>query len=181
MAIILGWRRTFLLFAAPSLASVGKAMANRLSPKCLFAAWIFGWVIAIYLPSLLVALAGLSPLAEGRSLPAATFAVADEVAPAAKIGFALLFGLMVIGIRRLNLRLWLELAADVAAACLATLIVLAFLPREWSRGFGIGLTGERYQGEALAIYLVGAVLAGLVFSISYRRCVARSRAQAAQK
>jgi hypothetical protein len=153
---------------------------NRPSLKCLFVAWIFGWVVAIYLPSALVALADLSPLAEGRSLPAATFAVADEVAPAAKIGFALLLGLLAIAVRRLSLRRPLEFAADVAAACLAMFLMLALLPREWSRGFGIGLTGERFQSEALAIYLVGAVFSGLVFSISHRRCQRRNRPQTAE-
>jgi hypothetical protein len=155
--------------------------ANPVSPKCLFAAWILGWAVAIFLPSALVAFTGLSPLAEGRSLPAATFAVADQVAPAAKIGFGLLFGLMLFVIRRLNLQWSLQLAADITAACLATFIVLALLPREWSRGFGIGLTGERYHLEALAIYLLGAAAAGLASSISYRRCKGRHRTQTAAR
>jgi hypothetical protein len=153
--------------------------ANPVSPKCLFAAWIVGWAVAIYLPSALVALTGLSALTEGRSLPAATIAVADEVAPAAKIGFGLLFALLLFAVRRLNPRGWLMLGADIAAACLASFIVVAFLPREWSRGFGIGLTGERYHLEALAIYLLGAVAAGFAASTSYRKCNGRHRAQPA--
>jgi hypothetical protein len=55
-------------------------------PKCFFIALIAAWGAAIFLPSLIVAAAGLSRLAAGRSLSAATIEVADEVAPAAKIG-----------------------------------------------------------------------------------------------
>ena len=155
--------------------------SNPVSPRCFFTAWILGWVVAIYLPSLLIALTGLSPLAEDRSLPAATFAVADEVAPAAKIGFGLLFALLTFVVERLYPRRWAELAADLAAACLAMLAVLTLLPREWSRGFGIGLGGERFQAGALTIYFLGAVLAGLVFWISHRRCKGRvGREQAAR-
>lgn len=144
------------------------------SLKCFFIAWIFGWVTAIYLPSGVIAALGLSPLAEGRGLPAATFAVADEVAPFAKIGFAIAFGLFMIGARRLlRVRGLAAILADAALAAAAMLLTLAVLPADWSRGFGIGLTGERFAPDVTAIYLLGAVLAGILFSISESRCARR--------
>jgi hypothetical protein len=146
------------------------------SPRCFFVAWVAGWCVAVYLPSAAIALTGLSPLAAGRNPASATFAVADQVAPAAKILFALLFGLMLLAARRfIRSSPGQRLATDMLAACIATLLVLAFLPAEWSRGFGIGLTGKRFAALPLLIYLAGALLAGLSFSLSERRCERASR------
>ncbi len=148
--------------------------SRRLSLKCVFIAWILGWVVAVYLPSALIAATGLSPLVEGRTLPMAIFAVADEVAPLAKIGFALLFGLFMFGARKLlAMRAVAAALADAALAAAAMLLTLALLPADWSRGFGIGLSGERFAPDATAIYLLGAVLAGILFSVSEGRCAAR--------
>ncbi len=138
-------------------------------PKCFFVALIAGWVVAIFLPSLIVAAAGLSPLAAGRNLAAATVRVADEVAPAAKIGFALLFAALLYARRR-----WTAapaLPADLLVGCAAMLAVLALLPLAWSRGFGIGLSGRRFDPDLLAIYLVGGALAGLAFHLAERSCL----------
>ena len=144
------------------------------SLKCFFIAWIFGWATAIYLPSAVIAATRLSPLAEGRSFPAATFAVADEVAPFAKIGFALALGLFMFGARRiLPARGMAAVLADAALAAGAMLLTLALLPADWSRGFGIGLTGERFAPAATAIYLLGALVAGVQFSVSEARCANR--------
>lgn len=149
-------------------------MLRPFSPRCFFTAFVAAWVMAVYLPSLVIAAAGLSPLAAGKSLPAATFAVADEVAPFAKIGFALLFGLLVFASRRLlRVRTAAAIAADAGAAIAAMLMVLAFLPSDWSRGFGVGLTGIRFAPGVTAIYVAGALVAGLAFSIVERRCIAR--------
>jgi hypothetical protein len=144
-----------------------------ISPKCFFAAWIFGWVVAIYLPSALFALTGLSPLAEGRGFFAATFAIADEVAPAAKIGFAVLLGLLLFATRKARLRRAAIIAADMLFACAAMFLVLALLPAAWSRGFGVGMVGVRFMQDVTLIYLAGAALAGLVFSLSEARCRGR--------
>ena len=145
------------------------------SLKCFFAAWIFGWVIAIYVPSLLLAATELSPLAQGRGLPAAILAVADEAAPAAKIGFAVLMGLFLFVARRLiRIQGAAAVAADTMLALLAMLLMLALLPADWSRGFGIGMTGTRFAPAVTLIYLAGAGLAGLVFSLSEARCLRRT-------
>lgn len=127
------------------------------------------------MPSALIALTGTSPLTQGRGLPAATLAVADEVAPAAKIMFAILFALMLLLARRVALSSLLCVMLDMFIACLSTVLVLAFLPADWSRGFGIGLTGARFAFEPLLIYLGGAMLAGFSFSMSERNCLTRAR------
>jgi len=140
-------------------------------PKCFFIALIAAWVVAIFLPSAIVAAAGLSPLAAGRNLAAATIEVADEVAPAAKILFALLLASLLYARRK-----WLPVAAlpaDMLVACVAMLTVLALLPPDWSRGFGIGLAGTRFDPTLLAIYLLGAALAGLAFHLAERKCLRR--------
>ena len=144
--------------------------------KCFFAAWIFAWVVAIYVPSAVIALGGLSPLAENRSFPAAVLAIADEVAPAAKIGFAVLLAAFLFAARKtVALRRPVALAADILFACLAMFLTLALLPAEWSRGFGIGIDGTRFDPKATLIYLAGGALAGLTFSLSEAKCLARGR------
>ena len=69
--------------------------------------------------------------------------MADEVAPAAKIGFALLFVLLLAARRRLLPRP--AVPADMILGAAAMLAVVAVLPRNWSRGFGIGLAGARFD------------------------------------
>jgi len=143
-------------------------------PRCFFVAWIFSWVTAIYLPSVLIAIAGLSPLVTGKGLPAGTFAVADEVAPAAKLSFALLVALFMFVARRIApARRSLAVAADMLLALSAMLLVLAILPEDWSRGFGIGLTGTRFAPALTTIYASGGLLSGLVFSMSEAKCSTR--------
>lgn len=141
-------------------------------PKCFLIALISAWAAAIYVPSLAVAAAGLSPLASGRSLPAAVWAVADEVAPAAKIGFALLFVLLLAARRRLLPRP--AVPADMILGAAAMLAVVAVLPQNWSRGFGIGLAGARFDPAPLALYLLSGALAGLVFNRIEAGCRRRS-------
>ena len=147
-----------------------------LRPKCLFSAWIFGWVTVIYLPSLLFALTRISPLADRGPLLRATFAVADEVAPAAKLSVAPLLGAFMLAARRLTApRPLPAVLLDMLLALAAMLSVLALLPEAWSRGLGIGMTGERFAPDATAIYALGAMLCGLVFSLTEARCLARMK------
>ncbi|MGA9581698.1 MAG: hypothetical protein WBR13_06990 [Allosphingosinicella sp.] len=137
-------------------------------PKCFFIALIAGWVVAIFLPGAILAAAGLSPLAAGRNLAAATFEIADEVAPAAKIGFALIFALLLYARRRL-VRIP-ALPADMLIGCVAMLAILALLPPAWSRGFGIGLAGSRFDPALVAVYLLGGAAAGIAFHLAENKC-----------
>lgn len=148
--------------------------ARPIEPRCFFVAWIFSWVTAIYVPSALVALSDLSPLTEGRNLISAIFAVADEVSPAAKIGFAVILAALMVAARKLiTPSALLAAVVDMLLALLAMVVMLTILPREWSRGFGIGLSGTRFALDATTIYVVGGLLSGLVFSVSEARCSVR--------
>ena len=148
---------------------------RRTAPTCFFAGWIVGWATAIYVPSALIALTNLSPVVQGRTLLSGIFEVADEVAPAAKISFAVIFAVLMFVARRLTIsRGFVAIAVDMLLASTAMLLTLAILPPDWSRGFGIGLTGTRFAPDVTAIYMAGALLSGLVFSLSEARCSART-------
>ena len=142
------------------------------SVKCLFAGWVFGWVTAIYLPSFSIAVLSLSPLATGDNLFLDAFAVADEVSPAAKLAFAILFGGFLLIARLAGAHRWL---IDAALGVVSMLLVVAFLPEQSSRGFGVGLNGTRFDMLPTLIYVVGGFLSGVVFSFSAARCLARSQ------
>lgn len=142
--------------------------------RCLFVALISAWVVAVFVPSAVIALTGLSPLAAGHGFLAATWRVADEVAPFAKIGYAAAFLVLFILSRRIPFdRIW-DIPLDIFLACVAMFLVLAFVPQDWSRGFGIGLTGCRFSPLPTLIYFVGAALSGLTFAISERNCAKRT-------
>jgi hypothetical protein len=146
--------------------------ARLFKSKCFFVAWVFGWVTAIYVPSVLITVAGLSPLTTGSNFFSDVFAVADEVAPAAKLAFAILFGIFLILVPKVENALATTINMALAAA--AMLLVVALIPEEWSRGFGIGLAGTRFAALPTAIYFSGGLLSGFVFSVSEARCRARS-------
>jgi hypothetical protein len=112
-----------------------------------------------------------APVLEARGLPGATLSIADEVSPAAKIGFALLLALFLIAARKVTgTSLTAAVAVSIVAASLAMALMLVALPVEWSRGFGIGLTGVRFAPVVTAFYFIGASLAGLAFALSETKC-----------
>jgi hypothetical protein len=134
---------------------------------------VLGWATAVYLPSLLIALLSLSPLATGENLFVDTFQVADEVSPAAKLAFAVLFGGLLIGVRAARgLR---RMLVDALFGAVSIMLVVAVLPESWSRGFGVGLSGVRFATGPLTIYIIGGLLSGLVFSLAEARCILRNQ------
>lgn len=141
-----------------------------LRPRCVFLGLIMAWVVAIYVPSFVLPAVGLALLAPGQSLPAAAWAMADEAAPLAKLSYAAILSAFLLGVRRLALNRFALIAADVALACVAMLAVLALLPEDWSRGFGIGLTGTRFATGPTLVYLVGAAFSGFTFSLVEANC-----------
>lgn len=100
----------------------------------------------------------------------AIWSTADAVGPAAKIGFVAVLALLLAPVRRAPSGLGRHLAVWVTAGALAVLSVLALLPTELSRGFGIGLGGTRFALDSLPIYLGGAMAAGAVGALVQRRC-----------
>jgi len=135
---------------------------------------MLGWATAVYLPSLLIALLSLSPLASGGNLLLDTFQVADEVSPAAKLTYAVLFGALVMSARVGGAGRGLPINALIGVVSIA--LVVALLPEYWSRGFGIGLNGVRFDPLPTAIYLIGGLAGGVVFTLAEARCMLRSLA-----
>lgn len=166
----------FLLVAAScstaQKVALNDCMMSRRSyqPRCLFVALISAWAVAVFVPSAIFALAGLSPLAAGHGLLEGTWRVADQVAPFAKLGYAAAFLALVLVSRRASIpRRWVILL-DIILACVAMLLVLALLPSAWSRGFGVGLVGQRFSTVPTIIYMLGAVLSGISFAVAETRC-----------
>jgi len=141
-------------------------------PRCFFVALLLAWFVAIFAGSALIALSGLSPITAGRSLPSAIWEVADEMAPAAKLGFVIAVAPLLLAVDRLAAPRLAPFAA-VVATCVAMLSTLALVPAPYSRGFGIGLTGARFDTVPLLLYLASAALAGIAFIASDARCRAR--------
>jgi hypothetical protein len=136
--------------------------------RCSGPAWLFGWVTAVFLPSLLIAFEryGLA------GLPGNSWKAADDIGPFAK----LLLGALLILFFWLATRLHAgPLALRAALGGLAAMaLTLALIPAAYSRGFGIGLSGARFDPAILPWYAIGAVAAGCVFALALARCRARS-------
>lgn len=144
------------------------------SLKCLFVAWVLAWATAVYLPSLIIALLSLSPLASGGNLLMDTFEVADEVSPAAKLTYAIIYGTLVMSARAGGAGRGLSIHILIGVVSMA--LVVALLPAYWSRGFGIGLNGIRFDPLPTATYLIGGFASGVVFSLSEAKCFSGSQA-----
>lgn len=132
-------------------------------PRCLILGMVLAWIAALYLPLILIAAAGPSGIT-------ASWAMADAVSIPAKLGFALIFAALILASRRFPLGPQARVAADAVLGALAMLLLLAFLPQAWSRGFGIGLTGARFDAVATFCYLAGGLAAGLVFTLADAKC-----------
>ena len=134
----------------------------------------------VFVPSAMIALLGFSNAPNGTpvglsNLPATTWEVADEVGPAAKLLMIALFAALVLLGERLGPgTTWKRYALNIALGIGAMLLVLGLLPEALSRGFGIGLTGARFDPSILSIYLVGGVLGGLAFTVSVTKCRAKA-------
>lgn len=143
---------------------------RRFRPRCLFLGMIFGWVVAIYVPSAMIAAFGLAPPGTPPGIIAATWHMTDEIGPIAKLAFAALAAALLLGTRLAAMPRTARAAADAALGVLAMMLLLAFLPEAWSRGIGIGLTGQRFDPALLPIYLLGGALSGLTFSLADAKC-----------
>ena len=139
-------------------------------PRCLAAGLIVSWILAIYVSSALLIAAGLAPGYRGRGLLAGLWDFTDQISFGAKLAYALASSALLLGSRAIPMSRPLRTAADVFLACAAMLLVLGLLPRDWSQGLGIGLTGQRFDPHALPRYLAAAALAGLVFTFADANC-----------
>lgn len=144
---------------------------STITARCFFVGWMLGWATAVYAPSALIVALALSPRVTGQNFFLDVFAVADEVSPAAKLLFGALFAGALIMAQRLGTGR--SMMINAALGMVSILAVITLLPQDWSRGFGIGLNGIRFDPVPTAIYLGGGLLSGVVFSILEARCRAR--------
>jgi hypothetical protein len=96
--------------------------------------------------------------------------------PAVKLLLIAFFALQVLGgWRAASQRTGPRMAVDAGAGALAMLLTLAAVPESLSRGFGVGLTGARFDPALLPIYLCGGAFGGIVFTLSRARCRSRQK------
>lgn len=144
--------------------------------RCFLPAWIAAWVTAIFLPSVIIAYLGISLPAAAigtglERLPATSWKVADDVGPVVKLmtGGLLLAGFLALG-RVRGLGSGGRFAVATGIGVMAILFTIAFAPSAYSRGFAAALTGARFDVTTTPIYLLGGMLAGVVFALVSDRC-----------
>lgn len=143
---------------------------------CLAPAWLFAWVTAIFLPSLLIALLPPHALLAGGNVLQETWRIADAIGPFAKLALGGVLAVTLTIASRLRARsLVVDCAIAMIASGLAMGATLALLPADLSAGFGVGLTGQRFDFALLPLYAIGAGAAGVVFALSVWSCERRKR------
>lgn len=153
--------------------------AERSGVRCALTALLAAWVAMVFGTSLLMAAFG--PLGPGpasvQELARAVWKGADDMGPAVKVLMIVLFGVQMLGGKRHDPpRPEHSLALATLLGAFAMLMTVALIPESLSRGFGVGLTGKRFDGATLPIYLCAGALGGVVFTLSRARCRAyRSR------
>jgi hypothetical protein len=61
-------------------------------------------------------------------------------------------------------------ALNIASGAAAITLTLALVPAAFSRGFGVGLTGSRFDPGLLLLYLVSSALSAVAYTVSLTRC-----------
>ncbi|MCB2376814.1 hypothetical protein LGH70_04435 [Hymenobacter sp. BT635] len=106
-----------------------------------------------------------------------TWEIGDAMGPAVKISYILLLGLLLLAFKGVvNKTRTFSYLLPIVFAVLSATLVLAFLPAEFSRGYGIGLTGVRFDIGVLPIYFMGAILSGLAFGIVFNGLAEKQKA-----
>ena len=102
--------------------------------------------------------------------------IADEMGPAVKLSIVIVLGILVHLFRNTisKSRIYFYLSS-IAFAIISVLSVLALLPVNLSRGYGIGLTGTRFDTEMMPVYLIGAILGGIVLAYVYIKLSSQSK------
>jgi hypothetical protein len=150
--------------------------AARGSLRCTLTALLWAWVTMVFATSALVALLvapndTITAIVAERGPVGATVRLADEMGPAVKLLLIAVFALLVLLGERVAARpVAARYALNAALGAAAMLLVLAVVPASFSRGFGVGLTGQRFHASLLPIYLTCGALAGLAFTHSATVC-----------
>ncbi|SKB68968.1 hypothetical protein [Daejeonella lutea] len=94
----------------------------------------------------------------------------DAIGPIVKIALILIFGILTgIFKNTLNISALQVYSKSAVIGVISVLLVLLFLPVEYSRGFGIGLTDHRLHPNFLPLYLLGAILGGIAYAYTFLR------------
>jgi hypothetical protein len=141
--------------------------------RCALTALLAAWVAMVFGTSLLMAAFG--PLGPGpasvQELARAVWKGADDMGPGVKLLLIVFFGVQMLGGKRRDPpRPEHGIVLEALLGAFAMLMTLALIPEPYSRGFGVGLTGARFDGATLPIYLCGGALGGVVFTLSRERC-----------
>jgi hypothetical protein len=140
------------------------------------------WAVAVFLPSAAIAYLGISESAAEigmgfNHILSTTWKVADDVGPFAKLMIGTLLALLSVVAFAVTPRNSLTRTVACAfAGVLATVLTLLFIPAQYSRGFGAGLTGVRIDQNTLPIYALCGLISGVVLRVVHQRCSSRQAA-----
>lgn len=98
--------------------------------------------------------------------------IGDAMGPAVKISLIIIFALLVFIFKhKISSNRIASYGLPILFAILSITLVLAFLPSQFSRGYGIGLTGVRFDSDLIYIYIyiLGAIFGGLAFSYTFNK------------
>lgn len=125
-----------------------------------FKPWLLAWGCSIFFSSALLAV--LYPVNQVGFL-SRFWAIADEMSPLAKLmfggGLALTF-ILLASARRISRFSYLQFGP---AAATIPAIVMAIIPVDYSRGFGLGFSAELFDPVELGCWMIGSFLGGLLF------------------
>ena len=145
-------------------------MKEKSKPAVIATAFLAGWVAMIFCTSALLVLFApiLLPVYHTNVLInflQSTWEVADEMGPLVKISLIIVFGILVFLFKGVlnSPAIWVY-TKYISIAIISMIIVLGLLPSDYSRGFGIGLTGMRFDKNVLHLYILGAMIGGALFA-----------------
>ena len=155
-------------------------MRSSSSIRCFGTAWIIGWAVAVFVPSAIIAYAAPSsapdqPWSGFNGFLSATWNIADEVGPFAKIAFGAMFLALCAGIASFKIQAPFKILVLFCMAGIAAMLAaLLLIPEAYSRGFGIGLTGARLDSSTLPYYIAGGMAAGAAFYFVQWSCTTKA-------
>lgn len=158
-----------------SLIQAGKPL------RCWMLALLSGWVTVVFTSSVLIVLRDVpnAMTRAGFGSPgwiAASWRVADEMAPSAKLLLVAILAMLLwlseqwLPARMADAQTWQSFLRNIGIGWVSMILTLALVPADLSRGFGVGLSGTRFDPVVLPLYLVSAALGAIVYTVSVGRC-----------
>lgn len=146
-------------------------------------ALLAGWVTMVFGTGFLIF--AFAPIEQAKYSPnfivnslRTIWEIGDAMGPVVKILYILIFGLLVFAFRKIIEKgRTLSYILAIVFAMMSATLVLAFLPFGFSRGYGIGLTGSRFDSIMTPIYLLGAFLSAIAFSVVFNNLSEKQQAE----